>query len=155
MIQPISAAQNLLDNIGIDAICDLLVTGESQADIAKRHNVSTSKLSAWLLGDPTRMARAREARSISAEAWLDKAERVLLDLPSDGTGADIARARELSQFYRRAAAIRNPREYGDRIDVSGKIDHEHSVTSLFNAITSRPSLIYEETILIEAETVAE
>ena len=80
---------------------------------------------------------------------MDKATEVLQNIPDDGTQAQISRAKELAQHYRKMAAIRNPREYGDRIDISGKIDHEHSVKALFDSIIPQPSLLCEDAVLVE------
>lgn len=129
------------DREGEDNIISRIESGESQAEIARSLNSGSGELTRWLQLNEQRSARARDARSKSAECWLERAAQVLQDIPDDGTQAQISRAKELSQLYRRFAAIRNPREYGDKLDVSGTISHEHSVSSLFQAIMPQPSLL--------------
>ena len=64
-----------------------------------------------------------------------------MDTKARSASNDISLAREIAQHCRKTAAIRNPREYGDKIDVTGQIDHKHSVSALFKQIVSTPSLV--------------
>ena len=113
-----------LETVGIDGICDRLVTGESQQQIANSLGMTEGSLRYWLSEDSTRSARAKEARKISAETSDYMAERVLIDLPADATPAQVVQARELASHYRWRAKTRDPANYGEKLDLnhSGKIE---------------------------------
>lgn len=104
-----------LDAHGIEAFIDDIIDGKSYAQIAKSVGVSKAAIARWLAADPNRSARAREALIQSAQGEDDKAEEVLLDKE-----IDPIRARELASHYRWRARVRNPREYGEKIDINQK-----------------------------------
>lgn len=133
----------LLEAIGEDLILNRIAGGESQGEIADSLAVDAGDLSRWLNKDPQRSARAREARTNSAESWIDRGLRAItaVNTSSRTAQAEISKARELAIYCGKIAKIRNPREYGDKIDVSGSIDHKHSVSELFKQIVSTPSLV--------------
>jgi hypothetical protein len=135
------ARRQTLDEIGIEEITNRMKCGESQAEIARSFKIPTSSLSNWLNSDVGRSAYARQARQISAESWMDRAQEVLKNIPENGTTAQIAQAKELAQHYRRMAEIRNPREYGPKLDISGKIDHEYSVGNILAQIVPEATLL--------------
>lgn len=111
------------DALGIDALCEKLIAGDSQTKIAKDIGVSIATLCNWIAGDPERSARAREARIAAARSFDEMAEQVLVDA-SDPFG--LAKARELASHYRWKASKSNPREYGDKIE----IDQRTTITDL-------------------------
>jgi transcriptional regulator with XRE-family HTH domain len=106
-----------LDEIGIDEICDRIVAGDSQSQIAADAGVSIALLSAWLGANPERSARAREARIAAARQFDEKAEAELRAASDPFT---LARARELAQHYRWKASKASPKEYGDKIEIDQK-----------------------------------
>lgn len=110
-----------LEAIGIDGLCERILAGESQAAIARSIGMYPSQLHAWIEADPERSARARAARTQSADSYADKAEQVLL---SASDPFEVTKARELAQHYRWMAKVRKPNEYGDRqqIDQTIKVD---------------------------------
>ena len=112
----------LLDEIGIDTVCDRLSGGESITQIAKSLKIAQSSLSKWIALDENRSARAREARNASADAYADKAEEALLFAPPEQI--EISRARELASHYRWMASKRRPAEYGERIqqDITATVE---------------------------------
>jgi len=113
----------LLDSFGIAALCERILTGTSQADIASETGVSQGTLVAWIAADPERSARVREARLSAARHFDERAEQVLI------AAADpfaLAKARELASHYRWKASKSNPREYGDKIE----IDQKTTITDL-------------------------
>lgn len=124
-----------------EEILDRIANGETQTEIAKSLGVTCSYLVRVLNASDEASRRARAAKESSAEILYDRAHEELKSLASDGTQADIARAKELAQHYRKMAAIRNPREYGDRVDISGTINHEHSVAALFQLIQPQADLL--------------
>ena len=98
----------------IDEIIIMLIDGDSYRKIAAHYEVSLYKLHTYLT-DEKHYAHVREALSISASTYVDKAEAALLE--AKGTSVEIQRARELAQHYRWAAAKRNPKKFGDKLDV--------------------------------------
>jgi hypothetical protein len=108
--------------LGEDGLCDRVDAGESVNQVAVSIGVTRRSLWDWIDAEPTRSARVREALKNSAAEYDDKAEKVLLDLPRDATPAEVARARELAQHYRWRASKRNPKKYGDKLQLGGAED---------------------------------
>lgn len=112
-----------LVSFGEDRIVEMIFSGSTQDEISKLVGVGVGSLNTWLHAVPERSARAREAMSASAEAWLDRGFDALNSAPPDN--AEIARARAIEQHCARRAAIRNPK-YGEKksIEHSGKVGLE-------------------------------
>lgn len=121
-VSQVKSASQILDDVGIEAICAKIEAGESQSEILTSLGVSVGTFYRWLNGDSERTARAAKARTASAEGWMDRGLKELEAIPKNGTKAEIARARELVQHCRKMAAIRNPTAYGDKLDISGNIE---------------------------------
>lgn len=109
-----------LTDTGIDAIAQMIAEGNNLRQIAEEIGVSKSYLADWIAADKGRTARARESRQLVAEDADYKAEKILLDLPKDATGAQIAQARELASHYRWRAKAFCPRDYGDKQEIEHK-----------------------------------
>ena len=99
-------------DVNIDAICDMIVEGNSLTHIAKTVGVHVSALVRWVENDPQRSALVREARVRSAKIWDEKAEAVIAAAPDK---FELERARELAHHYRWRAKAIAPREYGDKV----------------------------------------
>jgi transcriptional regulator with XRE-family HTH domain len=97
---------------GISAICARVADGATLTAIAKEIGVSFGTLSAWLEANPERSARAREARTLAARLWDEKAEESLTKAKSKFA---LSRAKELAHHYRWRAAKVAPRDYGDKL----------------------------------------
>lgn len=121
--KPLTGLQ-LLDNLGIDAICARITAGESQQSIVDSLGISKVRLAEWLAADPNRSARTREARAASAAYWDERAEIEIEKLTDDSKAGSIAKRRELASHYRWRASKYAPKDYGDKLDLnhSGKID---------------------------------
>lgn len=100
----------LLDEIGIEAICARVENGETQREIASDIGITAGELAVWM-NKPAHAERSARARSISAEAWLDRGLDAMMTAESDPS--EIARARAIEQHCARRAAIRNP-QYRDK-----------------------------------------
>ena len=113
-----------LDALGIDTVCERIEAGESVGAIADSLGIPKRTMWDWIDVDGARSARVRASREKSAEAEDDKAEAVLAVLKADSTPAEVARARELASHYRWRASKRNPKTYGDKLDLnhSGKVE---------------------------------
>lgn len=118
-------AAQLLNKIGIDEICNRIGSGESQAEICRSLEICASSLTEWLLADNERSARAKVARSLSAESWMDKGWDCT-DIPKDATSAEIAQMRERRQHCLKMAAIRNP-QYSEKLTLAGDAENPLAV----------------------------
>ena len=99
----------------IDDIVEYLLEGYSFRQIAEKLKVKLTTLHDFTQRSE-HSARVREALEYSAQTFDDKAEEVLLT--AEGTKEEIMRARELAQHYRWKASKRNPRRFGDKMDVT-------------------------------------
>jgi hypothetical protein len=100
---------------GTDAICAAILDGDSMTAIAARVGVSFGSLSAYIASNAERSARVREARTITALLWDEKAEQRI-----DGAADEfeLAKAKDLAHHFRWRAAKIAPKQYGDKIDVT-------------------------------------
>ena len=99
----------------IDEIVEYLLEGYSFRQIAEILKVKLTTLHDFTHRSE-HSARVREALEYSAQTFDDKAEEVLIS--AEGTKEELMRARELAQHYRWKAAKRNPRRFGDKVDVT-------------------------------------
>lgn len=99
----------------IDNICDDILSGLSYRDIATKYGTNLSAVHKFCI-DEKHSARVNDSRAISADTYADKAEDVLKE--AEGTIPEITRARELASHYRWKASKRNPKVFGDKVDVT-------------------------------------
>ncbi len=115
-MSPPPTARELLDGIGIDALCERIEAGESIREIAEAEAISEGAIRFWLKqptdDDITRSARATASRTISAESWRERGRRYLIEAKS--VPWEITRAHHLEQHCAREAACRDPARYGDK-----------------------------------------
>jgi len=106
-------SHKILDEAGIDLICALILDGNMLADIARAFSVNRSTLHYWIANPdhPERSARVKEARTVAAAAWDERAEALLVNAKDH---FELAKAKELSHHYRWRAKAIAPRDYGDR-----------------------------------------
>ena len=110
---------NPLDDVGIEAVCEMVCELMSTREIAQRCGVRQSHLIEWLWSKPDRSARYLDARALSAEGWEERAMEVLL--ASGGDMVSVTRAREIASHLRWRASHANAKRFGDRqhVEVSG------------------------------------
>lgn len=104
-------------DIDIDFVCEMLIEGKTYKQIADMLKITEPKL----FYHTTKVefsARVRDALQISSNTYANKAENVLNAIPKQATQGDIVKARELAQHYRWMAGKRNPKQYGDKLDVT-------------------------------------
>lgn len=113
-----------LELLGIDGLCERIEKGESVGQIADSLGMHRTSAWEWIKADDQRSARVRASLEASASEYDDQAEKVLKDLVAASTPAEVARARELASHYRWRASKRNPKAYGDKLDLnhSGKVE---------------------------------
>lgn len=101
--------------LNIDKIVDYIIEGKTFREISKLTGIKLSTLHDNISKDE-HFARVQSALAISADTYAEKGEEVLKK--AKGNSVEIARARELSQYYRWKSAKRNPKKYSDKIDVT-------------------------------------
>ncbi len=101
-----------LDDIGIDAICDMVIEGVQLRRIATNVEVPLSTLMYWVAGDPARVLKMNEARTMTARLWDEFAEDILVQAKSV---FGLAKGKELAHHYRWRATSIAPREYGSTV----------------------------------------
>lgn len=108
----------MAEEFNIDKAVEFLLEGKTYRAIAEHFNIPLSSIHAKF-SLPEHSARVREALSISADEYADKAEKVLIEAEWDENMGDfdLKKARELSQYYKWKAAKRNPRRYSDKLDI--------------------------------------
>lgn len=108
-------AKSTKTHLDIEVICDDILVGLSYEDIAAKYNITYGVLHRFL-SHVDNSARVIIARQQSADIFDTKAETALLKAKS--TLTEITRARELASHYRWKASKRNPKVFGDKVDVT-------------------------------------
>lgn len=103
----------------LDEILDMFRDGSTYRAVCASFDVSSRTMSKFL-SLPENVDQYRTVLQESADAYVDKAEEALLNAPADKI--ELYRARELSQHYRWLASKRNPKRFGDRIEVDQKTE---------------------------------
>lgn len=97
------------------SLCNRIEDGESLKAIAGGFDIDESTLRHWIGADMPRSARVREARAKSAAAF-DQMALDAIRQASDPFG--LAKAKEEAHHLRWRASKINPRDYGDKLDVT-------------------------------------
>jgi hypothetical protein len=110
-----------LDALGINAVADLIASGTSYREVARRVGVSYGALQDWIRIDADRFHACARAREMSGQANDEMAEAVIL---AASDPFELAKARELAVHYRWRAKAVNPTNYGDRsaVDLNAKVE---------------------------------
>jgi len=126
---PKKRASDKLDDVGITAISERILDGDTFGEIAESIGVSRHALADWLEKPEHKDISAR-AREDSAEAWLDKGLKQIKDGIYKDSGIDAGAARAYAQECARRASIRNAR-YREKVALGGDTDNPINVkTSL-------------------------
>lgn len=110
-----------LDDIGIESICAMIMDDMSYGDIADELNIPKRTLVDWIDVDSARSAKAKQARVKSAAICDLLALRALKEIDDDATSAAVTRQREIAHHYRWRAKTRNPREYGEKMEITNEV----------------------------------
>lgn len=111
---PPGAAEARIEKLGLEALCDRLVSGETQTSICKSIGITKGSLRRWIALDAERQARVNEARIGAAEAYADIAYDLL---KASKNAFELSVNRELSSHLRWQASKADPRRYGDKLQV--------------------------------------
>ena len=108
-------AQAIL-NIACEDVIEMLIAGDTYRVIADKYKVSLGTLNTWITTSE-HSPRAKEAIRISAAAYYDKAEEEIRAAMATGDHVQVQGAKLLSDLYTKKAGKRNPKEYGDKLDI--------------------------------------
>jgi hypothetical protein len=108
-------AAEILAKTSMDEVCAQIIEGRSYREIAGDLGIGTMTLCDWLNRDEESRVQSARARSLSAEAWLDKGLDVVASALSKSGDVDASAARAYAQECARRAAVRNP-QYREKID---------------------------------------
>lgn len=105
------------DGLDIDEVCQRISDGDYLDTIAKDNGIRIGTLLAWLDETPDKSARARAARQATAKYWEEKAASGIADAKD---GFELSKAKELAHHYRWRASKIAPKEYGDKVALTGE-----------------------------------
>lgn len=111
--QPKTGRIEKIPRPSLETVFEDIYSGLSYRAMASKYGMSLTVLFEFL-HDPEHSARIKEVRQASADMDSDRAEQVLME--SEGTMAEVTRARELAQFYKWRASKKAPKYYGDKND---------------------------------------
>lgn len=112
MSERATPAQDLIERFGLDAICDRLSGGGTLTATAKHIGVNISTLLMWVEADGKRSARVREARTVAARVWDERAEA---GIEAAADPFELSKAKELAFHYRWRSSKIAPSEYGEKM----------------------------------------
>lgn len=104
----------LLDQKGVEWLCDEIVEGKSLRTIAKALRMNVSTVTRWVAADEYRTRVVREARTASAQAFDDLALECIL---SAKNRHQLGVAKEAAHHYRWRARCTDPKIYGDKVEI--------------------------------------
>jgi len=99
-----------------DEVFDFIIEGQTYRWIADYFKVKLSTLADYL-SKPERSARVQICLIISGDTCADNAQRAYEAISDNAQNGEIARQRELGQYWKWKAAKRAPKKYGDRIEI--------------------------------------
>lgn len=101
--------------INVDDVCGAIRNGETMTAIARGLGVSRSVFIDWIAADDDRSARVREARQDAASAY---EEQAMEEISLAQTPFELMKAKEMAHHLRWRASKINPKEYGDKQQVT-------------------------------------
>lgn len=110
----------LLDQYGIERMCEDTMNGDSLSKMAQGIGVSIGALAKWLAKTPDRTHAMNEARRLSARVHDENALQVIRGATNF---LELGKAREEASHLRWRASKTAPKEYGDRqhIELDAKV----------------------------------
>ncbi len=106
---------------GIDWVCDQIRQGETIRKMAEKCGVTWNAMWQYTSRDPQRLAATREAQVASGERFTEMAVEQIETIPDVAPAATVARQRELASHYRWMASKRDPRRFGDKLDITATV----------------------------------
>jgi transposase-like protein len=112
------AAEKRIDKLGLEALCDRVVAGETLTAICLAIGVNRGSMRRWVAMDEKRRAAMHEARVAAAQAFDEMAET---EIRKAKNPFQLAKARDLSHHLRWRASKIDP-EYSDKVKLGGDPD---------------------------------
>lgn len=122
MPQPPTAEQ-ALDAFGIENLVDHILEGGTFRDLAEKLGISRSAIYRWVGLDADRSTRVHSARVSSAMDLAEEARVVLRD-----KDIPIDRGREIASHCRWESRIRDPKQFGDKVQVDQNVTQLDSLS---------------------------
>jgi hypothetical protein len=134
----LTPAQDKLNAIGIEVICERIANCETFREITKDVGVGLGVFSGWLIKHSEQYARAMELRADKmADDILQIADDGLNDSYTDENGVVrvnqdvIARSRLRVDARKWLASKMAPKRYGDKLDITANVTtHEQAIDDL-------------------------
>lgn len=113
-----------ISDYGLERLCDRIEAGASVGAILAEIGAGRGALRRWLDDPehPERRPAYEAARTASADSQQERALSVLEALPDDPSTGQVAKAREIANHLRWAAARIDPASYGDRIKIERPVE---------------------------------
>jgi hypothetical protein len=122
-------AQDMLDMIGIDQLCERIEAGDDLRVLTQWAGVSLGALHNYLRATPERDERYTRALELSAEELLTKGRAIIESSLRRDSGIDPSAAKALDAAYARLAAIRN-KAYSDKPTTAIQINNAPQALTL-------------------------
>jgi hypothetical protein len=102
----------------IDQLCARIEEGETLTAITEALQIGRFTLTGWIASDPVRSARVNESRKSAAATY---EEQALGAIRQAADPFELAKAKEEAHHLRWKASKANPRQYGDKLELSGEV----------------------------------
>ena len=114
--------RNVLTQDVFRKICDLLEEGKSLRQALVIENISQGAFTNYINSDKDRQEQYARSRDIGTDAMADEMLAVAYDDSKDDKSPQaIQRARLIVDSIKWTLARRNPKKYGDRLDVKAEV----------------------------------
>lgn len=124
-------------NANAEQIIADVVEGKSFREIAMYYNVPLYNFFQWRKNSK-HSAQIEAALTQSAEEDVRKAEEILLEVKYTDSIATVMARKELSQFYRWKAAMRDSKRFGKNVgEETAKLPEGNTTASQFDAIVNK------------------
>jgi hypothetical protein len=107
--------QQILNETGIEQICEWIAEGVSYRDITKKLGISLGALTWWIDGTPERSRACACAREVAAQTYDEMALEVI---EGAADPFELSKAKEMAVHYRWRAKAANPKRYGEKQQVT-------------------------------------
>lgn len=118
--KPLKTPQEILSELGLKAICERIIGGQSYRELARELGISVGSLTWWIDGDEERSHACACAREAAAQSF---DEIALENIESASDPFELAKAREMATHLRWRAKAVNQKKYGDKqqLDVKAEV----------------------------------
>ena len=118
----------------VDQLCAWIENGETLTAITDSLNVGRMTLAGWIAADSSRSARVNESRKAASASYVDQAQD---EISKAADPFELAKAKELAHHLRWKASKANPRQYGDKLELSGDSDRPIAIQQIERVIVKK------------------